>query len=557
MQAARRLYLYVMSGITLGVISLGFVLLVQSLLEGLFPGSRFGEVRNAREQLSQAVAMLGVGVPVWLVHWRLIQRGLRPDRPERDAERGDGIRAIYISLVLGIALVIWVNSGITLIQWAITTAFLAVPEYTYQNPAASLATGATGLGVWLYHGLVRRRDLAAGPVEGPAAWIPRLYLYGASLGGLVAAVSALDSLVSWVLIAPDSGGNRASATFYATQQFVTAVAWAIVWFAHWRYADRLVRDPSWRGVEEGPSRMRVGAFVVAIVVAAGSTLTGVASAIGALLARLFPEPGLGFPMEDGLTVAVASLLRALPWALIWFGFRGALRREPAASEPERALHQERLVSHGVAAVALAIGASGVGWMLGYLIDALLGGERSAGGIGSQMYEIRQWLPWSIVGLAAWAWTWRSVVGRRRRDPVGEAQSTIRRAFLYLTIAVALVAAISSAALILYRFVGIVLGATIGGDLVTNLSTPLGYLLTAGAVIAYHGLQLRADTDLAGDVQREGTAESAATDGSPEIAPARARRAVELVGPPGADLDAALAAARAALPAGIEIVAPHD
>ena len=83
MQAVRRLYLYVMSGITLAVISYGLVLLLRVLLDGVFPDPPYDDFGSSREQLSQAIAMLGVGIPVWAVHWWLVQRSLRPDRPER------------------------------------------------------------------------------------------------------------------------------------------------------------------------------------------------------------------------------------------------------------------------------------------------------------------------------------------------------------------------------------------------------------------------------------------------------------------------------------------
>jgi len=207
--------------------------------------------------------------------------------------------------------------------------------------------------------------------------------------------------------------------------------------------------------------------------------------------------------------------------------------------------------------------------VGYVIDWLLGGQRSAAGLAASSYELRQWVPWAIVGLIAWTWSWRSVVGRRRADPVAEAQSTIRRAFLYLTIAVSLVAALAAAALILYRLVGILLNAGLGGNLASELSTPLGSLAIAVLILAYHGLRLRADLTLAETAERADLAEGAtavdasatAQAGAPgdDVGVASAegrplvRRRMELVGPPDADLDAALSAVRTALPPGVELV----
>ena len=113
MQAARRLYLYAMSGITLAVIATGAVLLLQALLDGILPRTDFGdEFDNTRQGLSQAIAMLGVGIPVWAVHWWLIQRSLRPASPEREAERRSDIRAVYLTAVLVVSLVAWVSSSI-------------------------------------------------------------------------------------------------------------------------------------------------------------------------------------------------------------------------------------------------------------------------------------------------------------------------------------------------------------------------------------------------------------------------------------------------------------
>ena len=78
MQAARRLYLYTMSGITLGVIAAGLVILLEVVLEGtgLLDRGPTSFTAAPRERISQAVAMLGVGIPVWAIHWLLIQRGL-------------------------------------------------------------------------------------------------------------------------------------------------------------------------------------------------------------------------------------------------------------------------------------------------------------------------------------------------------------------------------------------------------------------------------------------------------------------------------------------------
>lgn len=559
MQAARRLYLYVMSGITLAVIAFGLVLLFRVLLDGLFPDPYDegfgGSYDNSREQLSQAIAMLGVGTPVWAVHWWLVQRGLREGSPDRDAERGSGIRGIYLTGVLIISLLVWVPSGVTLVQWVATRLLDVVPEYSYDDPLGAATTGLAGLAIWLYHGLVRRRDLAAGPVSGTAAWIPRLYLYGVSVIALFIALSTLGNIVVSLLIADAIGGEDGYRTYFLVQQAVIVIAWAIVWLGHWSYANRMIRHADWRGVEERISRMRVAAFVVIIVGAAAGAAGDVASALSGAIRPLLPGPE--FPIESNPSSIAATLVLAALWVAVWFFHLRWLRREPAATDPLRARHQERLVSHGVSAVGLAIGAVGAGWLLGYVVSVVFGGRQSAFDYPS--WELAQFVPLAVVGLGLWLWSWRGVVARRRTDPIGEASSTIRRTFLYISLGAALVVAIGAAAVILYRVVGLAIDAGIDGDMVSELSTPIGALVAAVTVLLYHGLAMRSDQRLVAATAQGAPAPSAATPSpSAAIASSEAtmvavrKRPFNLVGPED-ELDAALEVARAALPYGVELL----
>ncbi|MEO8274354.1 MAG: DUF5671 domain-containing protein, partial [Chloroflexota bacterium] len=264
MQAARRLYLYVMSGITLGVIAFGLVLLFRVLLKGVFPDPFEGDggsYDNSREQLSQAIAMLGVGLPVWVAHWWLIQRGLREGHPGRDAERGAGIRGIYVTGILLISLLVWVPSAVSLLQWLVTDLLKVVPEFTYADPLGAATAGLAAFAIWMYHGLVRRRDLAAGPVSGTAAWVPRLYLYGVAVGALFVALITFGTIVTSLLLGGDLLAGDDYASYSLVQQVITMMAWALVWLGHWGYANRMIGHSDWRGVEERTSRTRSAAFV--------------------------------------------------------------------------------------------------------------------------------------------------------------------------------------------------------------------------------------------------------------------------------------------------------
>ena len=97
-------------------------------------------------------------------------------------------RALYLTLVLAALLVFGVLAGIELLERATTRIFGFRPENDFgfgSDSGASLATVIVTGSAWLYHVAIRQRDLRAGPLTGAAAWMPRAYLYGATLAGLI------------------------------------------------------------------------------------------------------------------------------------------------------------------------------------------------------------------------------------------------------------------------------------------------------------------------------------------------------------------------------------
>jgi hypothetical protein len=207
-----------------------------------------------------------------------------------------------------------------------------------------------------------------------------------------------------------------------------------------------------------------------------------------------------------------------------------------SGEPRRVATAARLDLHAVALVGLAIGAVGAGWLAGLGIDALFGGTRNR-----EYWDLGQYLPYTVFGLAVWAWRWLPIRARHAADPAGEAASTIRRSFLLVILAGSVIGGIASLALVLYRLFGSILGAGLGGNAVSELSAPIGTLLAAVVVSAYHGQLLRRDIAL-----------HEATGKAPGMAPevgGTVQRTIVLRGPAGADLGQAVDALRAVLPPG--------
>jgi hypothetical protein len=242
-------------------------------------------------------------------------------------------------------------------------------------------------------------------------------------------------------------------------------------------------------------------------------------------------------------VIALPLLSAVPYAIAWwFHGRGMDAEASASGSAERAETEDRLELYPVALVGLAFAATATAWLIGLLIESVLGGERVLSGGFFDRRELARWVPLALLGAGLWIWRWGGVTRRAQVDPAGEAASTTRRAALLLVLAASVLSGIAAAGLILYRAFGALFGVRQAGDPVLELSVPIGVLLVALVVAAYHGLQLRRDQSL------RATTEARAV----EVPTSPVALTLRLSGPGEGDASAVISSLREQLPAGYEL-----
>ena len=554
MQTVRRLYVYLLSGITLGFLIYGLITLVEVALSALGVGG--GGIDGRREQLSVAAALIGVGLPVWAIHWWFAERGLDPNRPNAEEERSSTVRALYLTVVMIVLLSVGAFAARDLVR-EFVLGFLPRPQddfygYSSGSAARSLATLVVTGAAWGYHVAIRRRDLARGPLEGAAAWLPRLYVYGATLTGLMITLQAFGDLARyagetlWPISGTDYTGDYRSYAF--AESLSLFAVWTIGWIGHWWYAGRLLIAAGWRASSERAARLRLAFFVSVILAGAFSVIRLTAEAARAVLIPVLDATdaiGGNLGATDLVRAVAVALVSAVPWAVAWWLHQRWMHEEALeADDPSREAVAARLDLHSVALVGLAFAAVGTGWLVGLLIDVALGGSRTVGGSGFWRAELANFVPFTLIGLGVWVWRWWPIQARHQADPAAEAASTIRRSFLLVILAASVITSLGSLAYVLYRLFGSLLGANLGGGGILELSMPIGALLAAGGVALYHGLALRRDLALRAAIEPE----------APVVMPVaeRSRRSLVLFGPPDGDSDAALGALREALPPGFTL-----
>jgi hypothetical protein len=548
MQTARRLYVYLISGIGMGMLVAGLTMLLSVLLDrlGLRESVLGGEGDVMGQQLTLASALIVVGLPVWLMHWLAAERSVGPDRPGAALERTSDVRGLYFALALGILLAV-AAAGVTSVIQAIADELTGGSELGFPSIADGLALALVAGSAWGYHLAIRTRDWGRGPMTGGGAWLPRAYLYVAMFFGLLALLTGIGDLIDVlgrVAIGAEPEFVDPSAErwweYSLTGAMTSILVGGGVWLGHAWYAGRLLRDPGCRGDSERPARLRMAYFVAVILATTAGTLYQLGEGTGAATSAFAGASGAE---ENPVAAILLPILTDVPLAIAWWLHLGSMRGEAAASgDGDRLETEARLELYPMAVVDLGFAAVGAAWLISVLIDVTVGAGRVLSGSDFVRDEVARYAPFAVLGIVLWIWAWGRISARVAADPTGEAASTTRRATLLIVLAVSVIAGVIAAAIVLYRLFGSIFGVEQGGNAIAELSLPIGALLVGSLVATYHATQLRRDQAL-----RAGLL-------PPARAPTASVSSVELrlSGPADGDLAAVVAGLRAQLPPGFEL-----
>jgi hypothetical protein len=567
--AVQRAYFYAVALVAIHMIVLGVANLLRVGAElalnapsGGFTGLPFvfGDFNRPRElyreQASLAIALLLVGVPAWLIHFRTAQAAARRDI----SERASALRSLYIHLVVFVSALLVFGYGQRAFRLVLQgTTFGSTPTFSpgafvLESSWEARAAGAgvmalTAAFVLAYHLRLSWADRLTGGARGVAAEVRQLALYALVVIGIIffsfTTVTTVDGIWRRVVDAlvplpgitnqplPPPGVrvfNDTTRDDFLRFQLIGAipaiVAGLVLWLGTWIPLQRgLVRGPD--ALVERRSVVRKFAIYLIVFVSAVAVLAAATFISASIGRRLLGDPvvesfnslwhELGFPL---ITVIVFGTL--------WLFHRRVVEGEAAReTEIARAATIRRLYTYLIAAIGLAMAAIGAAGTIGVVGSELIGMNTHPHG------EAAAYASLLIVGLPAWGFHWRQA--QRRLDD-DERRSVQRRGYLYLVVLGGVIGALVFGSAALYRL----LNATLAFSFTTSAWHDIWHFAVDAAVSAAafltHLRFVRADRGAA-----------------PQPAAAADTHAF-LVRLPGADLEAARSRLATALPTDASLTA---
>jgi hypothetical protein len=497
---ARRVYLYAIALVALGVLVTGLSGLLEvgleTAVERLLPPSGVVGQPDLRSRVSFSGALALAGLLVWLVHWWLAERPIRRAGPAGRLERGADLRRLYLYAVLLVGGLICLFALRTLLADLFVAALgrLTGPELATGRLIRPFSLLITVGVFWLYHWRVSAVDRALAPEVGTSASLRRLFVYGLAFVALLMLLSGASGLASTVW---DEMTRPRDATVVG-RDFLgpliaghvgSVLASLVVWLAAWRWSAAFLVAPPDADPESRSVLRKLYLYLVLAIAVAWTVWNGGQILYGFLRLALLGgrSPGgwsgvlhdLGDPLSAALVFGVAWLYHAR--VVVGEAALAGERREQATI---RWLYEYLASLVGLAAVAF-----GVGGTLATIVDLLVqpGAVRP-----TNWWEDRVSLfaTLAAVGLPLWLAYWTRL---QREAPTPHARgSVVRRIYLLAVFALAVLTMLSSGVFTLYQLMRLALGERWSAGQTTDLISAVSAAAVATVLLVYHLRVFRED-----------------------------------------------------------------
>lgn len=484
MRTIRRLYFFAVALISVEVVLWGLINLLRTTFSA-------GVLLPASENLAQALALILVGVPIFLLHWSWAQRAAARD----GEEHASSLRAIFLYGILLVTLIPVIQNLLALMDRTLLT--LA----GLQNSRALLG----GMQSWVdntiamvfnllaasYFFNVLRADWASLFEKENFRDVRRLYRFVWMLYGLVMVIFGAQQVLHYLFYIPNAAILGAS----GAEGFINGVALLLVgtplWALMWRVCQRALSE-----ADETGSSLRLGILYLLSLAGVITVLTSAGLLVDLLLRRALGQQML---TSELISLAGAPISIGVPLAAVWAYFGHWLAGEiNSVTDLTRRAGLKRFYYYMLSAIGLVSTFVGLGLLFSFIVEVLLGSNAIFGDV------LRNRLSGSIstllAGLPLWLTTWRPMQAEAldAADAGDHARrSLVRRTYLYLAIFASVIGGMASAIWLFYTLLFAAIDH-VSESFLVDVFNALQLLTLFLAFLAYHWAALRRDGSRAAD-----------------------------------------------------------
>ena len=477
MKTVRRLYFYAVALISLEVVLWGLINLLRSIVDQTVGGGA--------EALAQALALVVVGVPIFLIHWLWAQRVSARDEEEKIAS----LRAIFLyGVLIGTLIPVIQNllafinrTSLQLLHLSAERALVGGLQTWPDNLIAILMNGIVAVYFWN----ILRNEWKTLPSKENFADVRRLYRYVWVLYSLLMMILGAQQALDYLFFIP--GGVLGELT---SETLINGIALLIVGTPVWFYSWRVIQD-SLADAAEKESNLRLSFLYVLALSGVITVLTTAAMVINIVITKIL---GADIATADFIHQIGGPISVGLPLGVVWAYYGRWLNRHiDSIGDPIRQAGMKRVYFYILSALGLGGAFIGVASLINFMIDLLTGGsliltDTLRSNLASAISLIVAWLP-------LWLMTWRPMQRNAlAEDDMAEhaRRSIVRKAYLYLALFAGVIGGMISAVALVFQFLNALLGSQVDSSFLSTVLNDLQLLVLFIILFIYHLLVLRRD-----------------------------------------------------------------
>lgn len=461
----RRLYFYTVSFVSLMMATNGVVLLLWFVFRGIFQGV---SVSSSNAVLAGGVSLIVVGLPLWLFHWRLIQRYVG----EMPVETRSVLRKFYMYLVLAVGSVHIVVLSVLVLLWIF--GMDTVNAYVWSALVIWVP-------VWAFHWLIEQGE---GQSTSDTLGVRRLYVYVASLLTLIMLASGTGMIAFFIIqdgyealtsASIAISGDRGIWSSGFKTSLAVAIVGGLVWPMHWFYIARN---------DVGSALRQVYLYIFAVLGGVVTVLTALGIILNGFLVWLLgAADSTAASHFDFLPGAIASIAVGVGlWAYHWM----VVQKEAEVS-PKETLDARRAYVYLMSGIGLAALAIGIVLLVGTTLELI--GDSLSQVIGGKTGLRRETLATSITLLAIggplWGSYWRSAQRLVGEGTSAEAYALPRRIFVFAALGIGVLSLLGSVSTALFMFLNDLLAGRISAGTFDDLIVPISIIVSAIIFVPYY------------------------------------------------------------------------
>lgn len=488
MKTIRRLYFYAVSIISIEVVTWGVIKLLRSIFSA-------DKITNDASTLAGALALIFVGVPIFLIHWLWAQRVSTKDGEEKTAS----VRAVFFYGILLVTLIPAVQNLLALINRAFLSAANLYASRAILGGSQTWTDNIIALVVNLliaaYFWNILKAEWRALPETQNFTEIRRLYRFIWMSYGLLMTIYGAQQALDYAFTL--SAGNVLGVLGRETA--VNAIALlavgAPIWFFSWKILQDVLADSS-----ERESYLRLG---ILYLLSLGGVIVALTAGGNLIYMLLMQALGEGKKFAEFIQDIGGPISIGVPFAVVWAYYGKWLDQQFAFDEdsPRRA-GKKRLYFYILSFLGLAATLFAVISLFSVVIDLIFTrAYLSSSGFASALAAALGAL---AAGLPLWLLTWRPLQADALAEgSVGDhaRRSVIRKTYLYLALFASVIGGMISGGMLIFTLIN----SALGGDVV-NVAKPalnsLQILVWFAALLLYHLSALRMDGVATADTLEE-------------------------------------------------------